>query len=664
MLKTKHKHKDKGKVEPAPLSIDTCLTYGCGAGASYEHQTHLSDRIAPPSPALSDTSKPFDESSSLTTSTMNSIQSSGESAARDRSSKSSWSSLLQPCDKPKQKKPSSSAESKSHQLISPTSIHDSDRSDDSSFASTTSDGPQVPSSHSKKTQSSFFRRRWPVHIKRQSTSSPLEGLGSDTLTYMATLPPHFTSNVPYDGNLLYGPRLPTKTSEASSETDTSQINAGEVSPTSTDETPPSSSASRSSSTSRSSSIDHVTSIFNEASSESHVQVATTDDIPSKKNLAPLSRPGLIRRRSSCPGGICRKTSSPARLSPGETLDAAHAQKRNQSRPCSLLQKKHSRRSFADRMKTRSITGESDLSFTLTSATSNEDKKLGISDVVDPISRRPLLRFSSMKPRSGHQRRRTSTKREIKALKVWHEALEDSLKQQHPPSSGLDYETMAPEKRDKVALTRKFILRELYTTEVTFWNQLYYAKVIFHDLLIRAIEQNSPFARPEDVEYFSNLWDLMEFSSSFIQRLRLNVQYEPKLLNPTTSPFEPPEIDIKSVKCPSDVLVGQALCDLAEDLVVFLRCAIDYKTNRKMLDTKTSGNKLYMAWRDKLMSRKETRQFTMSDYLIIPIQRVARYGLLLADLLKHTEPTHPDYYEIYKAHKLVTSLATAMNYAQK
>lgn len=32
---------------------------------------------------------------------------------------------------------------------------------------------------------------------------------------------------------------------------------------------------------------------------------------------------------------------------------------------------------------------------------------------------------------------------------------------------------------------------------------------------------------------------------------------------------------------------------------------------------------------RLYSRKETSQFTMEDYLIIPIQRVARYGLLLA-----------------------------------
>lgn len=75
---------------------------------------------------------------------------------------------------------------------------------------------------------------------------------------------------------------------------------------------------------------------------------------------------------------------------------------------------------------------------------------------------------------------------------------------------------------------------------------------------------------------------------------------------------------------------------------------------------------------------------MQDYLIIPIQRVARYGLLLAgkychlafekealsnshlllDLLKHTQPSHSDYNNLIKAHQIVTSLASAMNSVQK
>ncbi|KAI8875733.1 hypothetical protein K501DRAFT_338527 [Backusella circina FSU 941] len=57
--------------------------------------------------------------------------------------------------------------------------------------------------------------------------------------------------------------------------------------------------------------------------------------------------------------------------------------------------------------------------------------------------------------------------------------------------------------------------------------------------------------------------------------------------------------------------------------------------------------------DKLYARKETSQFTLEDYLIIPIQRVARYGLLLAD-----------YDALAKAYKVITSLAVAMDSAQE
>lgn len=105
-----------------------------------------------------------------------------------------------------------------------------------------------------------------------------------------------------------------------------------------------------------------------------------------------------------------------------------------------------------------------------------------------------------------------------------------------------------------------------------------------------------------------------------------------------------------------------------------------------------NNKGYERYKEKLRERKETRQFTIEDYMIIPIQRVVRYNLLLTgkltwkqmypekrrifncaayffflfflDLLKHTPPSDPDYDNICVAQKIVAGLASAMNYAQK
>ena len=138
--------------------------------------------------------------------------------------------------------------------------------------------------------------------------------------------------------------------------------------------------------------------------------------------------------------------------------------------------------------------------------------------------------------------------------------------------------------------------------------------MFYDALSNAIESGSQFAKEADMDSFANLFDLMKFSAKLINRLR-HFQAGPLY----TSAEEP--------DC-SNLHVGKAIRDMAEDLVVFLRCALDYKENRKVLDN-SGSNKGYARYRQKLSARKETRQFTMDDFLIIPIQRVARYGLLIA-----------------------------------
>lgn len=104
----------------------------------------------------------------------------------------------------------------------------------------------------------------------------------------------------------------------------------------------------------------------------------------------------------------------------------------------------------------------------------------IPNVIDPVTGREVIRFSDIQPRSVRLRRRVSEKKEAKALNKWRATVQAALdehaalleKQQlMPPKT-----TIPPEKKHKYALTRRFILREFYTTEVTFWNQLYYSKV--------------------------------------------------------------------------------------------------------------------------------------------------------------------------------------------
>jgi len=196
--------------------------------------------------------------------------------------------------------------------------------------------------------------------------------------------------------------------------------------------------------------------------------------------------------------------------------------------------------------------------------------------------------------------------------------------------------------------------------------------MFCDPLKLALERGSVSARPTDMDWFANLQDLMNFSSILIRRLG---QFQVDKI--------PPKEEVNDPNCQTDqVNIGLVLREMTESMVTFLRCALDYKANKKLMDQRKT-NKAYTLYNEKLALRKETRQFTLGDYLIIPIQRVTRYGLLLAgmaltqewmlirclsvictiDLEKHTEPTHPDYRNIKISLCIIQSLASAMNAVQ-
>lgn len=86
--------------------------------------------------------------------------------------------------------------------------------------------------------------------------------------------------------------------------------------------------------------------------------------------------------------------------------------------------------------------------------------------------------------------------------------------------------------------------------------------------------------------FANLFDLMQFSAKLINRLRhLQMDYSPRF--PITDDV------LFKIDC-SHSRLGKTIREMAEDLVVFLRCALDYKENRKLLDSNVN-NKGYLMY---------------------------------------------------------------------
>lgn len=64
------------------------------------------------------------------------------------------------------------------------------------------------------------------------------------------------------------------------------------------------------------------------------------------------------------------------------------------------------------------------------------KYLYIPNVFDPVTREPVLEFSTVKPRKYQLHRKTSWKREAKALMTWHHTLEESLRKSTVPNQDI------------------------------------------------------------------------------------------------------------------------------------------------------------------------------------------------------------------------------------
>lgn len=213
--------------------------------------------------------------------------------------------------------------------------------------------------------------------------------------------------------------------------------------------------------------------------------ADVDDATAAASSAALR----VRRRSSCPTYDSLSLSSASTTASSKTLiendiisiteqHTRHmsvlkkythpADKKPAFKPC---QKAKARAAEA------AVNGEVVQSNSLYSSFCEDSLKyLYIPNVFDPATREPILEFAAIKPRKYQLHRKTSWKREAKALMTWHHTLEEQM-HQPPAVSSAFLKELSADKLERYQLTRRFILREFFTTEVNFWNQLYYTKIV-------------------------------------------------------------------------------------------------------------------------------------------------------------------------------------------
>lgn len=116
--------------------------------------------------------------------------------------------------------------------------------------------------------------------------------------------------------------------------------------------------------------------------------------------------------------------------------------------------------------------------------------------------------------------------------------------------------------------------------------------MFNDPFCQAVERGSLFIRTTAADKYANLYDLMQFSSRLIRRFRCRAECSDSL----SESMMDADKDLMGASCYSEIPLGQIIRDMAEMLIVFLRCALDYKENRRILD-QSQDNKAYALYRE-------------------------------------------------------------------
>eukprot|EP00727_Mastigamoeba_balamuthi_P004155 m51a1_g13737 putative domain containing protein (1263) ;mRNA; r:156087-161140 len=181
-----------------------------------------------------------------------------------------------------------------------------------------------------------------------------------------------------------------------------------------------------------------------------------------------------------------------------------------------------------------------------------------------------------------------------------------------------------ELKKKVHQRRTYIVREMYDTEKT------YIDGIKHVILNFLRPLNEMCGTPGEIvpraaikAMFSNIEVIANFNSVLLDKLgsRLANWNE-------TTPI-------------GDVFIM---------VTVYLRSYVEYVNNyENATSTLSRLRKENLAFQQFLDTTEKARpDLALNSVLIFPVQRVPRYILLLADLLKHTPAEHPDYANLQKA----------------
>ncbi|KAI8823069.1 rho guanine nucleotide exchange factor [Fimicolochytrium jonesii] len=94
--------------------------------------------------------------------------------------------------------------------------------------------------------------------------------------------------------------------------------------------------------------------------------------------------------------------------------------------------------------------------------------------------------------------------------------------------------------------------------------------------------------------------------------------------------------------------------------LYTRFIDSYAMSQKLMKREERDNLEYQNFMKEAVKLKETGRQQLKDFMILPVQRTARYHLLLKDLRKRTDEDHPDYQDLQTAWEAMNELASSVN----
>lgn len=112
-----------------------------------------------------------------------------------------------------------------------------------------------------------------------------------------------------------------------------------------------------------------------------------------------------------------------------------------------------------------------------------------------------------------------------------------------------------------------------------------------------------------------------------------------------------------------LVIGDAFETLAYCLKSYTAYCNDFENTRHIL-TRLKKNSSFKSFFDKISANEALHGKTIFDLMILPVQRIPRYRMLLAELYKNTWEEHPDYKSLGEACRNVNETAQSVEDSQE